>query len=67
MTERDDRLGPCPVAPPKPEPGACCGNGCDPCVYDEYWDALDQYKTALAEWERKLAEKTSITAIPPEG
>jgi cytochrome-b5 reductase len=35
---------------PKPEPpdaSECCGNGCDPCVYDIYAEKL-------AEWARRV-------------
>lgn len=57
MTEREDPGDPRPVAPVEPEPDECCRSGCDPCVYDRYWDALDRYERALAEWDRHQAEK----------
>jgi hypothetical protein len=48
-----------PVMPPAPEAGACCQSGCDPCVYDRYWDEMDRYEQALAAWEsRHLATET---------
>jgi hypothetical protein len=40
-----------PVPPRVPEAGECCQSGCDPCVYDLYWDALSRYEKALGEWE----------------
>jgi len=50
---RDDRNDPRPVAPLKPQAVECCESGCDPCVYDRYWDAMERYEQALAEWERR--------------
>lgn len=44
---------PPPVRPAEPEPGACCQRGCEPCVYDLYWEAMDRYEQALADWERR--------------
>jgi hypothetical protein len=44
---RDD---PPPTPPVAPSPEACCGNGCDPCVYDLYEAALRRYEAARAEW-----------------
>ena len=46
---------PKPVPPPEPEPGTCCQSGCDPCVYDLYWEAIERYELAVAEWEGRRA------------
>ena len=55
---------PRPVMPPAPEANACCQSGCDPCVYDHYWDAMNRYEQALAEWElRRAPAKSAITTI----
>ena len=53
MTAANEANDPRPAAPRAPEPWECCQQGCDPCVYDRYWDALARYETALAEWERR--------------
>ena len=54
MSERTAGLDdPPPVKPLEPEAGACCQNGCDPCVYDLYWEALNRYEQALGEWESR--------------
>lgn len=45
-----DAADPRPSPPPEPEPGACCQSGCDPCVFDLYWEAVDRYEQALAAW-----------------
>jgi hypothetical protein len=55
----EDADDPRPVMPPAPEAGACCQSGCDPCVYDRYWDEMTRYEQALADWEsRHLAPGT---------
>jgi hypothetical protein len=40
-----------PQKPREPEPWECCQSGCDPCVYDRYWEALDRYEQALRDWQ----------------
>ncbi|CAL0313127.1 unnamed protein product [Lupinus luteus] len=32
-----------PPPPEKPDPFDCCGSGCVRCVWDVYYDELDQY------------------------
>ncbi|KAL2333750.1 hypothetical protein Fmac_014963 [Flemingia macrophylla] len=32
-----------PPPPEKPEPGDCCGSGCVRCVWDLYYEELEQY------------------------
>nr|XP_016461458.1 PREDICTED: uncharacterized protein LOC107784789 [Nicotiana tabacum] len=32
-----------PPPPEKPLPGDCCGNGCVPCVWDTYYEELEEY------------------------
>lgn len=32
-----------PPPPEKPEPGDCCGSGCVRCVWDIYYEELEQY------------------------
>ena len=33
-------------APTPPEPHECCGNGCEPCVWDIYREALRKWQEA---------------------
>ena len=42
---------PQPQPPRQPEQWECCGSGCEPCVYDLYWDAMDRFERALQDWE----------------
>ena len=44
---------PKPEPPREPEPLECCQSGCEPCVYDRYWDALERYERALEAWEAR--------------
>jgi hypothetical protein len=46
---------PQPVPPAEPEPWECCGSGCEPCVYDRYWQQLERYEEALERWRRCAA------------
>ncbi len=44
-----------PPPPEKPTPQECCGSGCVPCIYDYYYDNLEQweqqYGVTLQEYE----------------
>ena len=35
-----------PPKPEKPDPNECCGSGCVPCIFDYYYQRLE-------EWEAK--------------
>ncbi|KAG2239297.1 hypothetical protein Bca4012_024046 [Brassica carinata] len=39
---------PLPEPPEKPEPGDCCGSGCVRCVWDVYYDELEEYNKLLS-------------------
>ncbi|XP_031495697.1 uncharacterized protein LOC116261198 [Nymphaea colorata] len=32
--------------PEKPLPGDCCGGGCNPCVWDTYYEQLEEYNNS---------------------
>lgn len=42
---------PKPAPPEPPDINACCGNGCDPCIFDLHDLAMDEYRQALRAWE----------------
>ncbi len=44
-----------PVPPELPEDDACCGNGCDPCVFDLYDIERRRYLAALKAWQERQA------------
>jgi hypothetical protein len=47
---RDD---PPPRAPVEPDLNECCGNGCDPCIFDLYEEARQHYREALTAWRAR--------------
>ena len=44
---------PMPVPPPQPDIDACCGNGCDPCIFDVYEQARQRYLEQLHAWRAR--------------
>ncbi|MFT7776210.1 oxidoreductase-like domain-containing protein [Roseateles sp.] len=44
---------PMPQPPLQPDLEACCGNGCDPCIFDLHDLAMDEYRRALREWRQR--------------
>lgn len=52
---------PKPEKPPAPEPWECCQSGCEPCVYDRYWEALTNYEAALQAWEARHPGVRSVS------
>ncbi|HLO96750.1 MAG TPA: oxidoreductase-like domain-containing protein [Burkholderiaceae bacterium] len=46
----DDPM-PLPPAPPALED--CCGNGCEPCIFDAHDLAMDAYRQALRAWQAR--------------
>mmetsp|Transcript_58842 Transcript_58842/g.67041 ORF Transcript_58842/g.67041 Transcript_58842/m.67041 type:complete len:117 (-) Transcript_58842:154-504(-) len=43
-----------PRPPLEPDPDDCCGFGCHPCIYDMYYDDLQDHMEEIDEW--KLAQ-----------
>jgi hypothetical protein len=46
---------PMPVAPLPPDDDACCGSGCDPCIWDWYQQERDRYLEELKAWQARHA------------
>ena len=42
--------------PKEPEPDDCCGDGCNPCVYDTYDMKMERYEDQKTEYESLLLE-----------
>jgi hypothetical protein len=51
-----DPADPLPTRPVEPDAADCCGEGCVPCVFDIYEQALERYQVALAAWHARHAE-----------
>jgi hypothetical protein len=45
------------VPPVQPDLDDCCHSGCNPCVFDLYEEALERYRTVLAEWQARQAQQ----------
>ncbi|WP_371704433.1 MULTISPECIES: oxidoreductase-like domain-containing protein [Cupriavidus] len=48
---------PRPVPPERPGDDECCGSGCDPCIFDFYYQELDRYREELRAWEARHAAR----------
>ncbi|HEX7815657.1 oxidoreductase-like domain-containing protein [Dyella sp.] len=54
----DNLIGdPRPLAPVEPDAGDCCGEGCVPCIFDIYEDALVAYRRDLSRWRRRHPDR----------
>ena len=54
---------PPPVEPVAPEPEECCGNGCDPCIFDFYAIERERYFEQLRAWRARQAARDG--SAPP--
>lgn len=50
---------PRPMPPREPALEECCKGGCEPCVFDRYYDALERYRDALQEWLQRHPDAIS--------
>jgi hypothetical protein len=50
---------PMPQPPEQPDINDCCGNGCDPCIFDSHDLAMDDYRQALRAWQARRTESPS--------
>ncbi|MFC3650875.1 oxidoreductase-like domain-containing protein [Dyella humi] len=66
-TSNDNELSndPPPRPPVEPDPGDCCGNGCDPCIFDLYEEARQHYREALAAWRERHPGVDPASVAPP--
>ena len=54
-TKTSQPADPRPVPPEQPDDSECCRSGCDPCIFDLYQQALEEYRIKLKEWEARQA------------
>jgi Oxidoreductase-like protein, N-terminal len=57
MAKRQPDDDPRPVAPPEPDFDACCGQGCNPCIFDLYEIEREKYQAILRAWEERQAAR----------
>lgn len=53
LPENDPR----PIEPIQPDLDACCGNGCEPCIFDIYGAERERYFAELRAWEERQAQR----------
>jgi hypothetical protein len=53
---------PMPTAPVPPKLDACCGNGCNPCIFDLHDLAMEEYRQALRAWQARQNEASAAKA-----
>ncbi|GGP25172.1 oxidoreductase-like domain-containing protein [Silvimonas amylolytica] len=51
--ELKDPTDPMPEPPYEPALEECCGNGCEPCIFDIYNEALHKYRSELKAWQAR--------------
>jgi len=44
---------PQPTPPQRPDDEDCCGQGCVPCIFDFYDEAMGKYREELAAWKAR--------------
>ena len=49
---------PAPLEPPRPEDYECCGNGCEPCVFDLHAQAVELWRADMKAWRERQAART---------
>ena len=42
-----------PLPPEPPDLNACCGSGCDPCIFDAHDLAMDEHRRLLKAWQAR--------------
>ncbi|KAL4501470.1 hypothetical protein ABPG72_021277 [Tetrahymena utriculariae] len=47
---------PKPQRPEEPDQDDCCGSGCQVCVFDRYYQKLEEYEEKMMEWEEKYGD-----------
>jgi hypothetical protein len=55
---------PPPVAPPEPDLDACCGQGCNPCIFDLYEMEREKHEAKLRAWEERQAARALSPGKP---
>jgi hypothetical protein len=48
---------PRPLPPNRPDDEDCCGGGCNPCIFDYYYEEMDRYREDLRAWQARHPER----------
>lgn len=57
---------PRPVEPEQPDLDACCGSGCDPCIFDLYDAQRESWHAAMRAWRARQAAREAAATGPAE-
>ena len=52
-----------PVEPIEPTQDMCCGTGCDPCVFDRFYDLIEIYENKRLDYDDKVEKAKSKLKI----
>ena len=55
---------PPPPAPILPDLDECCGQGCEPCIFDLYEAAQERHRDALKAWQDRRRERAASLPEP---
>jgi hypothetical protein len=55
MNHQSGIKDPRPQPPERPDDSECCRSGCDPCIFDWYYQELERYREELKAWEARHA------------
>jgi hypothetical protein len=56
---------PAPQPPEPPDDSACCGSGCDPCIWDWYQQERERYLAELKTWQARQAAHDDEAPLRP--
>ena len=57
---------PAPLEPTRPEDYECCGNGCEPCVFDLHAQAVERWRAEMKAWRERQAARPAGPAAEPQ-
>lgn len=48
-----------PLPPNRPDDEDCCGGGCNPCIFDYYYEEMERYRDELRAWQARHPEQAA--------
>lgn len=64
--QETDERPPIPPPPEKPLPGDCCGSGCVRCVWDIYYEEVEEYNNLYKTKPDSDSVSNSLSNIKPK-
>ncbi|WP_415809226.1 oxidoreductase-like domain-containing protein [Cupriavidus respiraculi] len=47
------------MPPNRPDDEDCCGGGCNPCIFDYYYEEMERYRDELRAWQARHPEQAA--------